>query len=171
MGMRHLLLSVTLVGVLANGAEAARPACTTSAEREAMTVRAFQSYLMVAAVACNQATAYNGFVTRFQPELAASGQRLKGYFQRVYGGNAEKSLNDYITGLANAWSQVHMANMGGYCAATWETMWRLGKGSPDRAALMTYVSGKSADPAVAEELCSGASVPQVAAAAPAPSVR
>ncbi len=173
MRVGRLLLAGVLVGVLmASGpATAALPACTTQAERDAMTVRAFQSYLMVAAVACNQAQAYNSFVSRYQGDLSAHGQRLKGYFQRVYGRGSEPKLNDFITDLANAWSQLHMANMGAYCKATWDTMWYLTKGQQaGPAGFAQAVAERSTSPVVRDLLCAGAApaAATVAAATPPP---
>lgn len=157
LAVRFVLVAVLGSFLTGGVAAAALPACTTQAERDAMTVRSFQSYLMVAAVACNQAQAYNGFVSRYQGELSSHGQRLKGYFQRVYGRSSDPHLNDFITDLANAWSQSHMANMGAYCKATWDTMWYLTQGPQAGAAgFAQAVAERATSPVVREVLCAGA---------------
>lgn len=117
-----------------------------------MLVRGLQSYLMMAGVACNQGDAYNRFVTANQTELSTQGVALRGYFQRVYGSGAERHLNDFITGLANAWSQVHMTNMGNYCKSTWEMMYQLEK---QPQPLKQLSMGVVAQPTVTQVMCSG----------------
>ena len=137
---------------------AALPACSSQVERDAMAVRSFQSYLMVAAVACAQDKAYNEFVTMYKTSLSDEGRQLRNYFSRVYGiGSSEKHLTDFVTDMANVWSQVHLSDMKAYCKGTWETMWYLTHGS--RA---TYENVRSAahqvssHPAVMPVLCTGA---------------
>lgn len=165
---RFLTVSLLSLSVLAAlPAQAALPSCSNDGERQAMVIRSFQSYLMVAAVACNQAQAYNTFVTKNQGVLAAEGTRLKSYFRRVYG-PGEKPLNDFITGLANAWSQIHMSDMASYCRGTWETMWKLDTG---KIQLLDQARLTATQPAVATEMCAGAVTTQVAAATPVPAAR
>ncbi len=164
--MRRLFaVSLIVLSVLsAQPVRAALPACASESEKQAMVIRSFQSYLMVAAVACNQASAYNTFMTKNQAMLSAQGNNLKGYFHRVYG-RGDKQLNDFITSLANAWSQIHMSDMGGYCRGTWETMWKI---DTAKVSLIDQAKLTASQPAVAREMCSGAVAPstQVAAAAP-----
>jgi hypothetical protein len=151
-----MLLLVALLAFTAP-ASAALPACANETERQAMAVRALQSYFMVAGVACNQAAAYNKFITKYQSPVSAYGSALKSYFTRVYSGSAERQLNDFITGLANAWSQVHMQDMGTYCKGTWEAMWQLDKEpSADPAKLVQYARSVSVQPAVTSVMCAGA---------------
>ena len=154
--MRRLLaVSLIAVSVLtAMPVRAALPACVSESEKQAMIIRSFQSYLMVAAVACNQAQAYNTFIRKNQRVISGEGNTLKAYFNRVYG-PGEKPLNDFITALANAWSQIHMRDMNTYCRGTWETMWKLDTG---KIQLIDQSRLTASQPAVAAEMCSGAIV-------------
>lgn len=152
--MRFTVIAA-LVGLLfTSSAQAALPSCASDSERSAMLVRGLQSYLMMAGVACNQGDAYNKFVTANQRELSAQGMALKSYFQRVYGGSAERQMNDFITEIANAWSQVHMRDMATYCKSTWEMMWQLEK---QPVALTELSKGIAAQPGVTAVMCSGVS--------------
>lgn len=137
----------------------AAPSCASLQEQEAMAVRAFQSQLMVAAVACNQADAYNRFANKYQSIVSAQGNNLKAHFKRAYGGSSEKKLNDFITELANAWSQVHLADMASYCRATWETMWKLEKHPIDAKQFVELSRNKSFVADIVPVLCSGAAQP------------
>ncbi|MBM3514835.1 MAG: hypothetical protein FJX59_14155 [Alphaproteobacteria bacterium] len=92
-------------------------------------MRHLQSPLVVAALSCGQQQAYNSFVTRFQPELAAQGQRLIGYYQKSK--NGVDSLNKAVTALANAASKLRAEDPQVFCTATWNLFWSLGR-EPDR---------------------------------------
>jgi hypothetical protein len=154
--MRRILTAslIALTVLTAVPVRAALPACVSETEKQAMIVRSFQSYLMVAAVACNQAQAYNTFISKNQRMISGEGTALKAYFRRVYG-PGEKPLNDFITALANAWSQIHMNDMGTYCRGTWETMWKLDTG---KIQMIEQARLTASQPAVAAEMCSGAIV-------------
>jgi hypothetical protein len=148
--MRILVPVLAVLLVISSSVQAALPACASDAERQAMLVRGLQSYLMMAGVACNQGDAYNKFVMRNQRELSAQGNMLRSYFQRVYRGNSERHMNDFITELANAWSQVHMQNMTNYCKSTWDMMWR-NERHPSAVAVLSQ--GVTAQPSVTSVMC------------------
>lgn len=164
MRVSPLLVFGILIGLIAaGGAVAALPACVSAQERDAMTLRSFQSSLMVAAVGCNQTQAYNAFASRYRAELSATGPALRSYFQRVYGRGDESRLNAFITDIANAWSQRHMANKQAYCEETWTTMWSLTQGpQATRQGLAQAVATRARVPEAAAVLCAGVSVPAAA---------
>ena len=86
-------------------------------EHSAIQVRALQSDLMVAALACDFHQRYNAVVTRYRAELVANGEVLRGMFDRVYGASADDELNRYITVLAN-WSSSRSVQQGdAFCAS------------------------------------------------------
>lgn len=120
--MSKIVLIAMLLCSLCFQAQAALPSCTTAAEQNAMSVRAFQSFLMLAGVACNQAQAYNRFMTRYNVQVSSHGDALKSYFSRVYPHHSETKMNDFVTELANAWSAIHLRDMKGYCKASWDIM-------------------------------------------------
>ena len=80
--------------------------CLQPTERTGMEVRALQSQLMVAALACNKTDQYNAFVTRYQRDLGDAYKSVTSHFKRVHGNvQGQKQLDIYITQLANAQSQ------------------------------------------------------------------
>ncbi|MBC9180416.1 hypothetical protein [Pseudoroseomonas ludipueritiae] len=80
--------------------------CLQPVERTAMEVRALQSQLMVAALACNKTDQYNAFVTRNQRDLGDAYKSVTSHFKRLHGNvQGQKQLDIYITQLANAQSQ------------------------------------------------------------------
>ena len=158
--MRKLMMvTIVTAGLFSAGQAMALPACTTAAERDAMVMRALQSQLMVAAVACNQTPAYNSFLTTYQSQFSSAGQQLRGYFNRTYSGSGEKQMNNFITALANAWSRVHMANMKQYCEATWKFMWQATHPVASAATILSSARQVAANPVIGAELCSGAVSP------------
>ena len=82
---------------------------------------------MVAALSCNQQTAYNTFVEKFRPLLASAGHTMQGYYTRTGGGEA--ALNRYVTSLANTAGLSRAEQPEGYCADTW-TMFLLLQDEP-----------------------------------------
>ncbi|WP_237182107.1 hypothetical protein [Roseomonas marmotae] len=80
--------------------------CLQPAERTAMEVRALQSQLMVAALACNKSDQYNAFVRRYQRDLGEVYKSVTAHFKRVHGNaQGQKQLDVFMTHLANAQSQ------------------------------------------------------------------
>ncbi|MBO1079150.1 hypothetical protein [Roseomonas haemaphysalidis] len=80
--------------------------CLQPAERTGIEVRALQSQLMVAALACNKTNDYNTFVTRYQRDLGEAYKAVTNHFKRVHGAvQGQKQLDIFITQLANAQSQ------------------------------------------------------------------
>ena len=93
-----LTLAVALV---AGEAQAGRTPCVFAREEVALNARVLQTELMVAALACGEATRYNAFVTTFRREIAAQGSSLRRLFGRAYGSGGSRELNAFVTRLAN----------------------------------------------------------------------
>jgi hypothetical protein len=108
-------LCVAAIGLAAAGAAQAA-GCVDARERDSMSVRALQTRLMVAALACNARDNYNEFVNRYRPHLAGHGRALRGYFERSFGRGAQRALDVYVTDLANRASQLSNADRGAFCA-------------------------------------------------------
>jgi len=132
-----------------------RPACTGETEKDAMAVRVLQSEFMVAAVACNQASAYNSFVRKFQTFLTSQGLALKGYFARIDGPHSERGLNDFLTEIANGWAIVHMKDKNAYCKNAWDRMWIATNQSTPKADLIAQARERALVPSVSGSLCPG----------------
>ncbi len=91
-------------------------ACLQPAEQQGFHVRALQSQLMVAALACGKQDDYNAFVRKFQPALASSYNSIQGHYRRTMGaGPGQRELDQYITQLANAQSQDGIRAGTHYC--------------------------------------------------------
>jgi hypothetical protein len=129
-GRRHLMkrkmacyaASVALAGLVAAAIPApafAKDAatCVSSEEAAAFQMRDLQSRLMVAALSCNQLTAYNSFMERFRPTLSSAGLRLVSYYKRTGGG--EPALNRHLTEMANAAGLLRAEAPEQYCGDTW----------------------------------------------------
>ena len=106
-GLRRKTSLRLLIGGLA--ALVAGPAiaqsCVQPAERTAFDIRALQSQLMVAALACNQDAAYNAFVRRYQNDLASAYRGVQGHFRRTAGGSHQRELNAHSQEQIRAGSQ------------------------------------------------------------------
>lgn len=74
---------------------------------KAASVRALQSELMVAALACPGQTGvsliqnYNRFVRHFSPALIRSADTLRAYFRAIYGAEHTTRFDSFLTRLAN----------------------------------------------------------------------
>jgi hypothetical protein len=91
--------------------------CVSSEESAAFQMRDMQSRLMVAALSCNQLTAYNTFMEHFRPTLASAGRQLIAYYQRTGGG--EPALNRHLTEMANAAGLSRAEAPEQFCGETW----------------------------------------------------
>lgn len=114
--------SVALAGLVAAAAPATAYAsdaarCVSAEEADAFQLRALQNRLMVAALSCNQETAYNTFVDKFQRELTSAGKSMQGYYMRTGGGEA--ALNHHMTELANAAGLLRAQEPDDFCNDTW----------------------------------------------------
>jgi hypothetical protein len=97
------LLIAGLATVMAGPALA--QSCVRSDERTSFDLRALQSQLMVAALACGRDNDYNAFVRKFQRDLSGAYATMQGHYRRTAGGNAQRELDNFITVVANAHSQ------------------------------------------------------------------
>ncbi|MBB5689084.1 hypothetical protein FHS88_001209 [Roseomonas alkaliterrae] len=80
-------------------------ACLRPEERNALEVRALQSYLMVSALSCQRGESYNQFVQRFGNELGVAARTTSAYFQRAHGGQGRTRFDAHNTNLANEHSE------------------------------------------------------------------
>lgn len=113
MGIKHVLLAGCLAAGLTSPALA--QGCVRPAERSAVDLRAVQSQLMVAAIACGRSEDYNQFVRRHQNELGAAHRTVFGVFRRAHGAQAQRQYDAYITNLANAQSQEGIRQGSHFC--------------------------------------------------------
>jgi hypothetical protein len=116
----------------------ANEGCIRHEEMTAVKAAAVQQQLMVAALSCRATSLYNRFVLSYRPELQASDEALKAFFQRRTGGEAE--YNAFKTRLANASSLSSIGHGRAYCAdayAAFDSAF-----SYDRRSLEEFVSAQ-----------------------------
>jgi hypothetical protein len=102
---RSILAGLGALAIASSPALAA-PQCVQPAEKAALDIRALQSRLMVAAIACRQEDAYNAFVRHHQRDLGGAYNQAEGHFRRLHGGGQGRTrFNQYDTVLANAQSE------------------------------------------------------------------
>jgi hypothetical protein len=99
---------------LANTALAA--GCASAADADALKTAVMQQELMVAALQCHEAGAYNRFVLAYRPELQSSDATLKAFFVRRGGEHGEAGYDTFKTKAANL-SALEQARDGrSFCA-------------------------------------------------------
>jgi hypothetical protein len=101
--------------MLAPGIASAQQACVQPTEKTAFDIRALQSQLLVAALACGQHDDYNAFVRKNQAELATAFRNLAAHFRRTAGNQHQRQLDQYITELANSQSRVSIDRGSFFC--------------------------------------------------------
>lgn len=109
-----LALAAAMTATLVTGAIAA-PTCIRANERVALGVRAVQTHLMVAALACNFRPQYNEFVLRFRPALDRDTAIVHRFFRRAYGSQATSEATRYFTHFANRASLISTSDFTGFC--------------------------------------------------------
>lgn len=102
------LVSALVVVAIFSIPHMASARCASKAEHASMNMRALQSELMVAALACGQRDSYNYFVRTGADNLARHGRALKAYFSRHYGDGGEYQLNKFVTQMANQASRISL---------------------------------------------------------------
>lgn len=173
--MRQRTSHVTSFRLLLGGIAAmmAGPAiaqtCLQPAERTAFEVRAFQSQLMVAALACGRDADYNAFVRRFNGELASSYRTVQGHFRRTAGGQHQRALDNFITQLANEQSQDGIRAGSHYCPLI-APLFQVAMAQPNAAALAEVAQERNVLNPIAAPTCP-ASAPASRPARPAATTR
>lgn len=107
--MKKFVLAMTVAALIAASSSATYAACASYAEQQSLGMRALQSELMVAALACGKKQHYNHYVTAFSSDLQHQGKFLQSYFQRLYGGKSEFQMNRFVTQMANQASRISLS--------------------------------------------------------------
>ena len=101
-----LTIGIGSIGVLYHAvAFAENIPCNHSPAHEAFNVQGLKSELMVTALSCHAQKRYNNFVAQFRDILLSEDRTLNSYFRSVYGRNAQRKHDAYITQLANVQSE------------------------------------------------------------------
>lgn len=97
------------------GATASAQNCMRPAEQAAFNIIAMKSTLMVDALSCDQAKAYDTFMTSFQPHILEEQHVMDGYFRRTGGLSGQAQEDQYVTLLANTQSAAGIAQGVHFC--------------------------------------------------------
>ncbi|MDE2184794.1 MAG: hypothetical protein KGJ78_17410 [Alphaproteobacteria bacterium] len=95
-------LSGTAFALCVMTAVSAGTLCTQPKDEIALKTADLQQFLMVAALTCHEAGAYNDFVRSHQSELQASDHKLLAYFMAQNAVTGDADYNAFKTWLANA---------------------------------------------------------------------
>lgn len=132
------------IALLALSATLANPAlaagCADPAEAAALKTAVMQQELMVAALQCHEAGAYNHFVIAYRPELQDSDAALKAFFVRRGGEHGEAGYDTFKTKAANLSALEQARDARAFCAdahALFEAA------LSNRGSLMSFVESRS----------------------------
>lgn len=112
--LKYASASIALLA-LSNPALAAS-SCANPTEAAALKTAVLQQELMVAALQCREAGAYNRFVNTFRPELQSSDAALKAFFVRRGGEHGEAGYDAFKTKAANLSALENARDAGSFCA-------------------------------------------------------
>ena len=90
--------------------------CANPTEAAALKTAVLQQELMVAALQCREAGAYNRFVNTFRPELQTSDASLKAFFVRRGGEHGEAGYDAFKTKAANLSALENARDARAFCA-------------------------------------------------------
>ncbi|APH57726.1 Hypothetical protein GbCGDNIH6_1904 [Granulibacter bethesdensis] len=122
--------------------------CSSQAEQAAFDTVALQSELQVIAKACHTEDAYNSFVTRYRPALAAAHEDVSAWFKKAAGKSAQKVHDIFITGLANGQSTSSLKEGSDFCVLGTPLFTEV-MALPKDSMLASYAAGKDTYPATA----------------------
>jgi hypothetical protein len=129
--------AVALASLAMAGQALASGVCASPGEAMALKTAALQQELMVAALYCDEAHAYNRFVISYRRELQDSDAALLGYFQRA----GLNDYNAYKTALANNFSLASLRSRDAYCASAEDVFGRAF--DPRNGSLASFVAAQS----------------------------
>src|SRR5215469_7484147 len=109
--------SIALLALTVTMADPALAAgCASPAEAAALKTAVMQQELMVAALQCHEAGAYNRFVIAYRPELQESDAALKAFFVRRGGEHGEAGYDTFKTKAANLSALEQARDSRAFCA-------------------------------------------------------
>lgn len=125
---------------LANPALAA--SCASPTDAAALKTAVMQQELMVAALQCREAAAYNRFVIAYRSELQSSDASLKAFFVRRGGEHGESGYDTFKTKAANLSALEQARDAKSFCA---DAHALFTAALAHRGSLMSFVDAKSGD--------------------------
>lgn len=127
---------------LSLGEPALAAGCASPVEAAALKTAVMQQELMVAALQCHEAGAYNRFVMAYRPELQDSDAALKAFFVRRGGEHGEAGYDAFKTKAANLSALEQARDSSAFCAdahALFQAAFA------NRGSLMSFVESRPAD--------------------------
>src|ERR1700710_232514 len=130
------------IALLAFANPALAAGCAWPTDASALKTAVMQQELMVAALQCHEAAAYNRFVLSYRGELQSSDATLKAFFVRRGGEHGEAGYDTFKTKAANLSALEQARDTRSFCADAHA----LFTGVLDhRGSLMSFVEAKSGD--------------------------
>jgi hypothetical protein len=123
---------------LANPALAA--SCASPADAAALKTAVMQQELMVAALQCHEAAAYNRFVMSYRGELQSSDAALKAFFVRRGGEHGEAGYDTFKTKAANLSALEQARDSRAFCA---DAHALFGAALSNQGSLMSFVDARA----------------------------
>src|SRR3954470_22549137 len=131
-----LALDISLAGpALAAG-------CASPSDASALKTAVMQQELMVAALQCHEAAAYNRFVMAYRGELQSSDATLKAFFVRRGGEHGEAGYDTFKTKAANLSALEQARDAKSFCADAHALFSGV---LAHNGSLMSFVDAKSGD--------------------------
>jgi hypothetical protein len=116
--------------------------CANPAEAAALKTAAMQQELMVAALQCHEANAYNRFVMSYRAELQDSDATLKSFFVRRGGEHGEAGYDTFKTKAANLSALEQARDSHNFCA---DAHALFTAAMENRGSLASFVDAKASD--------------------------
>ena len=130
------------VALLALAHPALAASCASPADASALKTAVMQQELMVAALQCHEASAYNRFVMAYRGELQSSDATLKAFFVRRGGEHGEAGYDTFKTKAANLSALEQARDARSFCADAHALFTGV---LAHRGSLMSFVDAKSGD--------------------------
>jgi hypothetical protein len=132
------------IALFALGLPLANPAlaadCASPAEAAALKTAVMQQELMVAALQCHEAGAYNRFVINYRGELQSSDAALKAFFVRRGGEHGEAGYDTFKTKAANLSALEQARDAQSFCA---DAHALFGAALANQGSLMSFVGARA----------------------------
>jgi len=130
------------IALLALAHPALAAGCASPSDASALKTAVMQQELMVAALQCHEASAYNRFVMAYRGELQSSDATLKAFFVRRGGEHGEAGYDTFKTKAANLSALEQARDARSFCADAHALFTGI---QAHRGSLMSFVDAKSGD--------------------------
>src|SRR5471032_14849 len=130
------------IALLALSNPALAASCASPSDAAALKTAVMQQELMVAALQCHEAAAYNRFVMTYRPELQSSDATLKAFFVRRGGEHGEAGYDTFKTKAANLSALEQARDTRAFCT---DAHALFTAAMNNQGSLMSFVDARSTD--------------------------